>query len=439
MKTAGFVGTRFAGTDGVSLEVGKWAAVLGGLGYRSVYFSGLSDRDSADCLTVPQAFFDHQEIREVQRAAFAGSRRSRELTTEIRRLTELLKDGLYQFIAKFRPDVLIPQNALAIPMNIPLGVAITEVLLETGIPAIAHHHDFAWERERFRVNAVEDLLGAAFPPALPAVRHVVINREAQRQIGLRRGLSATVIPNVFDFAPPPPTPPPQQETENESPQWPPFPQQDQYNQDLRRELGIGEGQLLILQPTRLIARKGVEHALELAAQLHHRDPVFVIPHQELDEGDEYARRVMDYGRTLGVSMITRPDRIALERGTTQEGARIYSLWDLYVHADLVTYPSLYEGFGNAFVEAVYFGTPVFVNRYGVFREDIEPLGFRTVTMDGYLTSREVAEVDALLDDREKQQEWARENYRLAECHFSRRVLQERLCGELAALGLAASG
>lgn len=429
MKTAGFLGTRFAGTDGVSLEVEKWAAVLKELGYHSVYFSGLSDRNPDDCLTVPQAFFDHREIREVQRGAFAGWHRSRELTTEIRRLTELLKDGLYRFIDQFSPDLLIPQNALAIPMNIPLGLAITEVLQETGIPAIAHHHDFAWERERFRVNAVEDMLGAAFPPALPAVRHVVINREAQRQIGLRRGLSATVIPNVFDFAPPPEAP------SGGAREWPPFPHKDQYNGDLRRELGIGEGQLLILQPTRLIARKGVEHALELAAHLRHRDPVFVVPHQELDEGDEYARRVMEYGGTLGVSIMTRPERIALERGTTQEGAKIYSLWDLYIHADLVTYPSLYEGFGNAFVEAVYFGKAVFVNRYGVFREDIEPLGFRTVTMDGYLTQEDVAAVEALLDDPPRQREWAQENYRLAERFFSRRVLRERLHGELVALGV----
>ena len=49
------------------------------------------------------------------------------------------------------------------------------------------------------------------------------------------------------------------------------------------------------------------------------------------------------------------------RGTNAEGRKIYTLFDVYPHADLVTYPSHYEGFGNAFLEAIYFGKPVVVN------------------------------------------------------------------------------
>ena len=36
----GFVSTRLAGTDGVSLEVAKWVQVLNGLGHECFFFAG---------------------------------------------------------------------------------------------------------------------------------------------------------------------------------------------------------------------------------------------------------------------------------------------------------------------------------------------------------------------------------------------------------------
>jgi hypothetical protein len=80
-----------------------------------------------------------------------------------------------------------------------LGLAITEVIAETGLPTIAHHHDFFWQRQQFKTNAVWDYLNMAFPPHLPTIRHVVINSSAGNQLSLRTGISATTIPNVMDF------------------------------------------------------------------------------------------------------------------------------------------------------------------------------------------------------------------------------------------------
>ncbi|SIQ91043.1 Glycosyltransferase involved in cell wall bisynthesis [Alkalispirochaeta americana] len=411
-KRAGFVGTRFAGTDGVSLETTKWARVLQALGIEAVYFSGLSDLPREISWVTPRAFFDHPEIASLQRLCFGKNQhRTPETTEALWRIARELKDELYRFREVLAPDFLVIENALAIPMNVPLGLAITEFIAETGIPAVAHHHDFAWERDRFRVSAVQDLLHLAFPPDLPSLRHAVINREAQRQLGLRRGVTAPVVPNVFDFSLPTPGP-------------------DEYNSDLRESLGIGPDQLVLLQPTRIIARKGIEHALELAARLAHRNPLFVVPHHEYDEGDEYTRRICEYAEQLGVSLMLRPDRIGLDRGTTAQGEKIYSLWDLYVQADFVTYPSLYEGFGNAFVEAVFFGKPLLVNRYSVYREDIEPLGFQAVTIEGYLTQAAVEEVEALLDNPGEQERRARRNRDIATRYFSRDLLERKIRGLL---------
>ena len=44
-RRIGFVSTRFAGTDGVSLEAAKWAKVFWDNQDVSFWFSGKSDRD----------------------------------------------------------------------------------------------------------------------------------------------------------------------------------------------------------------------------------------------------------------------------------------------------------------------------------------------------------------------------------------------------------
>jgi glycosyltransferase involved in cell wall biosynthesis len=89
------------------------------------------------------------------------------------------------------------------------------------------------------------------------------------------------------------------------------------------------------------------------------------------------------------------DRVGETRGLTNDGKKIYTLFDIYPHADLVTYPSHYEGFGNAFLEAVYFGKPVVVNTYAVYARDIDPLGFKIVKMS-QLVTRDVIELAARL-------------------------------------------
>jgi len=86
-------------------------------------------------------------------------------------------------------EILVVENALAIPANIPLGLAITEFIIETETPTIAHHHDFFWERERFYSPISTDYLRTAFPPVHPKIQHVVINSIAGQQFGSFTGAS----------------------------------------------------------------------------------------------------------------------------------------------------------------------------------------------------------------------------------------------------------
>ncbi len=427
----GFISTRFAGTDGVSLETSKWAAVLEGLGHSTFYFAGECDRPADHSRLVPEAHYRHPTIAAINRVAYAGdwgtAEQARAAHPEIhalrsdafsiyirppdmsRRVGELrdrFKAELYAFSRDFELDLLIVENAVSIPLNLPLGLAIAEFIAETGFPTIAHHHDFHWERQRFLVNSVPDYLAAAFPPSHPAVRHVVINSVQAQQLASRHGLTSLVIPNVMDFDHPPAPP-------------------DAYARGVREDLGVLAGELLLLQPTRVIQRKGIEHAIEFTRRLG-RPARLVISHAAGDEGAEYEGRVREFAELLGVDVRFESALVAERRGTTPDGRRIYTLGDVYPAADMVTYPSNIEGFGNAFLEAVYYRRPILVNNYSTFEVDIKPKGFRVVWFDGYISEATLSHARHVLADSAEAAAWADTNYELARRHFSFSVLRRRL-------------
>ncbi len=400
-----FISTRIAGTDGVSLEIGKWAAVLEGFGHRLSYFAGASDRPSEVSYVVEEAHFAHPQIRALTQALFGVERRRPEDSAAVDHLRLKLKEHLYRFLDRFHPDLLIAENILSLPMNIPLGLALTEVIAETGLPVIAHHHDFWWERQRYAVGVAQDYLRAAFPPTLPGVRHVVINSVAARQLALRAGVGSMLIPNVMDFETPPPPP-------------------DGYADDLRAALGLDEGDYLILQPTRVVPRKRIERAIELVRRLD-LPAVLVVSHSAGDEGMAYQHYLESYARFLDVQLIFADTLIAPRRGS-RHGHKVYSLADAYQVADLVTYPSAIEGFGNAFLEAVYYRKPIVVNLYEIFQTDIHRKGFLVFGFHNYITEATVKEVrDLLLHPERYRMMWER-NYELGRHFYSHTVLERRL-------------
>ena len=205
-KRIGFISTRLAGEDGVSLETDKWARILEEEGFECYYMAGELDTPKERSFLVPEAHFRHPEIAAIRVECFQETARKPETTDRIRTLTSTLKSGVREFVNEFDIDLIVVENALAIPMNIPLGIALTEYISETRIPTIAHHHDFFWERKRFLSNAVWDYLNMSFPPHLPSIHHVVINSSALNQLALRTGIAATLCPNVMDFDNPPQRP-----------------------------------------------------------------------------------------------------------------------------------------------------------------------------------------------------------------------------------------
>lgn len=411
----GFVSTRLAGTDGVSLEATKWATIFQRLGHTSYYCAGELEPTCPAGLLLPEMHFTHPKVKWIHDHAFKRTRPSPGLRDEIESIASTLESGLYRFVDDYRIDVLVVENALAIPMNVPLGIALARLIEKTGLPTIAHHHDFYWERDRFLPCSIPEVLDTTFPPDLPSIQHVVINSLAQDSLRRRRGIDSEVVPNILDFSRA-------------------APGINGFSRGLRRSLGLTHEHLLILQPTRVIRRKGIELSIELVRRLrmpHNKsrllgkEPVLLITHRARDEGIAYLRELRQAAQTADVPLLYEAARFA-QHATRRNRKKIYSLWDAYTHADFVTYPSLYEGFGNALLEAIYFRLPVLVNRYSVYTADIAPLGFDLIEIDGSITEETVEQVIEVTTDPTRRRDMVEYNYEIARRHFSYEAVTPKL-------------
>ena len=401
----GFVSTRFSGTDGVSLESRKWAEVLERAGHRTFWFCGLSDHLPESSFVVPEAHFDHPDIKAISAVIWNCDRFPPGTSDMIARLRGRLHASIDQFCDHFSIDALIPQNAVTIPMNLPLGLALSDFIEATGIPTLAHHHDFYWERERFTGRAVQPYLNRAFPPQIPGIVHAVINSAAAREMKSRFGITTILVPNVMNFEQPAPVP-------------------GRSRAQILTSLGLAEEDRLILQPTRIVPRKGIEHAIELVHRLGEKRNKLVISHEAGDEGLDYRNRLEALAADKGVDLIFLTDRASTGPSGTDDVP--VTLAELYSVADFVTFPSLYEGFGNALLEAIYFKKPLLVNRYSVFKDDIEGCGLDLVLMDGEVTDEVVEQVRRILEAPGLFLDSAERNFKIAADHFGYRTLEKRM-------------
>ena len=91
-----------------------------------------------------------------------------------------------------------------------------------------------------------------------------------------------------------------------------------------------------------------------------------------------------------------------------------------------------EGFGNAFLEAVYYRRPVLVNRYPVYETDIAPTGVRCIELEhGQLTDEALRRCRTWIEDPCQWREAVEQKYEIGRTHFSYDVLRRRLLPVLA--------
>ena len=288
MPRCAIVSFRLGLTDGVSVVAATWQQALTDLGFEPYTVAGEGPVD----VTVAGLAIDAAEPP---------------TTSE---LESVLADA----------DLVVVENLLTIPLNLSASRALASVL--RGRPAVMHHHDPPWQRERF-AHITE------LPESDPAWRHVTIN-ELTRSEMATRGIEASTIYNGFDPHPP---------------------RGDRAA--ARTTHGLAADELLVVHPVRAIARKRIPVALDLCAALGATYWLVGEP----EEG---------YAPELDAHLSTARCRVIRDRADPPE---------FYAAADAVVFPSSWEGFGNPPVEAAAHRLPAAVGDYPVAAE-LERLGFR---------------------------------------------------------------
>lgn len=414
----GVVIGRIGGVDGVALETEKWISVLGRMGHEVVVLTGQLEGEIGGVERVsllPELAFDHPLALEGQRLAFfSATSDETTLLARLEREAAVIEQGILGWLAAQRVDCLLSENASALPFHLTMGMALERVFARGEARVVTHDHDFPWERgERYAtpLPGLRRIIERCFPVRLPHVRHAVINSAAARTLTEEGLEQVTVVPNVMDFDRPLGRP-------------------DAYNARLREDLGLPEQASLLFQITRIVARKGIETAIRLVHRLGDPAAHLVITGTARDEPDQgYPRMLERLTAELGLERQVHfaGERFATARGSAGE-RRVYSLSDAYACADACTYFSTYEGFGNAFVEAVVARRPILVNSYRpVYWEDIGSLGFETVMIeDSALTDEAVEQTRLLLCDPARRREMAERNFELGRRHFSYQALERLL-------------
>lgn len=294
MPSCAFLSFRLGGTDGVSVVAREWMRAFRSFGFDVCTIAGGGPVDRTvrgleiGATAPPAASAVHDAIRHV--------------------------------------DLVVVENLLTIPMNLPASEVVARAL--RGRPALLHHHDPPWQRERYR-----DV--TALPVDDPAWRHVTVNRLTADELRTR-GIDATAIYNGFDADPPPGD-----------------------RAATRARLCVAPNERLMVHPVRAIARKDIPTAIELARRI---GATYWLTGPAEEGFDAQLDRLLD---EADIRTIHRPAE---------------SIDDLYAAADLVAFPSVWEGFGNPPVEASIRERPVVVGHYPVL-DELVALGFRWLDVD----------------------------------------------------------
>jgi len=415
MEKIAIISTRLGGIDGVSIEAEKWARAYKKLGLYPVYIAGQFENKSIlESFEIPEMDYYHPVVTSIRETAFNERKQAlsddmKKLADDIAILKSSIKEKLFSILEKEKIKYMSIENAFSIPLNIPMAIALAEAISENNIKTIIRHHDFYWERKQFLYSNIEKILEDYFPPDYQDLKHVVINTPARRSIYERKNIRATYIPNVFDF----------DILKNAG----------KNHGTIKEYLKISDKDILVLQPTRLLARKNIERTIELVKKLNkkmNRDICLIISGKPEQNELDYFYNIVELVRRAGINMVLSDNDYSRTTEYIREGFfERFDIYDSYRACDLVTLPSDIEGFGNPVIEASVFKKPLFVNKYPVL-EDMLSKGFDFIVIDRDVDDRAVEKTVRLLTDTEQKRKMVDRNFNTAKKFYSMKYLVDSL-------------
>lgn len=410
---------RIGGVDGVALETEKWIEVLEKMGHVVFIISGQFENKkinpTKETLVPEMSFFSPESYWGQKKAFHFPEVNTGDLIEHIHFYGEIISKKIIAWANEKKIDILISENASALPAHLELGLGIKKAVVELGLPTITHDHDFAWERGDRYVSphaAINEFVKEHFPLRLPNVIHAAINLHGQNTLNDRFGRQSIVVPNVMDFSEK-------------------FGEKNEVNQHLYRDLCLKKDSILLFQITRIVRRKGIEVAIDLIDRLQDdRIKLIISGSAADDEGSVYYNELIEqiHRLKLGQQVLFASHIISNKGHKDTDTSKQYSLSDAYANALATTYFSTYEGFGNAFVESVLAKTPIFVNNYKpVYWPDIGSKGFKTVMLeDNYLTDQAVKDMHEIIFNPALNKEIGEYNFELGKKYFSYDTLEQKL-------------
>jgi glycosyltransferase involved in cell wall biosynthesis len=420
MDKIAIISTRLGGIDGVSIEADKWAETFLSLGLLPIYIAGdfVKTNNIKKYYLIEEMDFYHPEISKIKNYAFnlgkfKDSYKSFNLIDRIEVIKNAIKKKFNQILAEDNIKYFSVENALSIPLNIPLGIALNDIISEHGIKTITRHHDFYWERDEFLNNNVSAILEKYFPPDINLIKHVVINSLAKESLFKRKKIKAEHIPNIFNF----------KILDN-----PKYDYASSINK-ARDFLGIDRRDLLFLQPTRIIGRKNIERSIylveKLSKKINRKIFLFISGSPEKQEMD-YFNKIIEIAAKKNINLILSNNyKFGNKIIRVKKFFKNFDIYELYNACDLVTLPSDIEGFGNPVIEAAAFKKPLFVNNYPVLKDIIEK-GFKFIVIDKVVNEDCVKKVLKLLSDKKYREKITNINYEIAKKFYSFEFLVKKL-------------
>ncbi|MBN2273038.1 MAG: hypothetical protein JXR41_15170 [Bacteroidales bacterium] len=230
---------------------------------------------------------------------------------------------------------------------------------------------------------------------------------------------------------------------------------DNYNESFLKDAGITEiinssgfsldDTVFLLQHTRIVPRKKIEIAIDFAFELEKRflkDQrekciILLVSGHSGDEQFKYKEFLTDYFLIKkeayprsNVFLVFGENRILSHRDIIVD-KKYYNFYEIpsvmASYSSVGTYFSEVEGFGNNLLEMISAGMPVFINRYDVYKSDIEPYGFDLPCIDdAMLNTGLIEKAYAIINDPVLRNRMVKHNLEILDSKLGHRIIAEKL-------------